>query len=89
MREVREQMDLGLAGEGIFDVVAHACGSGGTAAGVGLGAAHFGVARETWAFAVCDDRAYFTQTIARIAIESPGYGIMRCRCRLPTTSSMR
>ena len=73
MREVRGQMDLGLAGKGIFDVVAHACGSGGTAAGVGLGAAHFGVARETWAFAVCDDRAYFTQAIARIAIESRGF----------------
>jgi D-cysteine desulfhydrase len=73
MREVRGQMDLGLAGDGTFDVVAHACGSGGTAAGVGLGAAHFGVARETWAFAVCDDRAYFTQTIARIAVESRGY----------------
>jgi D-cysteine desulfhydrase len=73
MREVRGQMDLGLAGEGIFDVVAHACGSGGTAAGVGLGAAHFGVARETWAFAVCDDRAYFTQAIARMALESRGF----------------
>jgi D-cysteine desulfhydrase len=73
MREVRAQMDLGLAGEGTFEVVAHACGSGGTAAGVGLGAAHFGVARETWAFAVCDDRAYFTQTIARIALESRGF----------------
>lgn len=73
MREVRGQMELGLAGEGMFDVVAHACGSGGTAAGVGLGAAHFGVARETWAFAVCDDRAYFTQAIARIAIESRGF----------------
>ena len=73
MREVRGQMDLGLAGEGLFDVVAHACGSGGTAAGVGLGAALFGVARETWAFAVCDDRAYFTGAIARIAVESRGY----------------
>jgi len=73
MREVRGQMDLGLAGNGIFDAVAHACGSGGTAAGVGLGAAHFGVARETWAFAVCDDRTYFTRTIARIAVESRGY----------------
>jgi D-cysteine desulfhydrase len=73
MREVRGQMDLGLCGEGIFDVVAHACGSGGTAAGVGLGAAHFGVARETWAFAVCDDRAYFTAAIGRIAAESRGY----------------
>jgi D-cysteine desulfhydrase len=74
MREVRRQMDLGLAGDGTpFDVVAHACGSGGTAAGVGLGAAHFGVARETWAFAVSDDRAYFQKAIARIALESRGY----------------
>jgi D-cysteine desulfhydrase len=73
MREVRTQMDLGLCGDGVFDVVAHACGSGGTAAGVGLGAAYFGVARETWAFAVCDDRAYFTGAIARIASESRGY----------------
>lgn len=73
MREVRGQMQLGLAGEGRFDVVAHACGSGGTAAGVALGAAMFDVARETWAFAVCDDATYFKKTIARIAIESRGY----------------
>jgi D-cysteine desulfhydrase len=74
MREVREQMRLGLAGDGgPFDVVAHACGSGGTAAGVALGAAHFGVANETWAFAVCDDNAYFTRTIGRIAVESRGF----------------
>lgn len=73
MRETRDQMDLGLAGEGRFDVVAHACGSGGTAAGVALGAAHFEVARETWAFAVCDDRATFTKIIARIAVESRGH----------------
>ena len=73
MRETRRQMDLGLAGEGPFDVVAHACGSGGTAAGVALGAARFGVARETWAFAVCDDRTYFAKTIARIAIEARGF----------------
>ncbi len=32
-----------------------------------------GVARETWAFAVCDDNAYFTKTIARIAVESRGF----------------
>ena len=74
MREVKRQMDLGLAGDGQpFDVVAHACGSGGTAAGVGLGAAHFGVARETWAFAVCDDNDYFMRTISRIAVEARGY----------------
>ncbi|HEY8077359.1 MAG TPA: D-cysteine desulfhydrase family protein [Labilithrix sp.] len=70
MREVREQMDLGLAGEGPFDVVAHACGSGGTAAGVALGAAMHAVAAYTWAFAVCDNREYFETTIARIAAEA-------------------
>lgn len=86
MRETRQQIDLGLAGKASlaspgaagapspsFDVVAHACGSGGTAAGVGLGAARFGVARETWAFAVCDDRPTFERTIARIAIEARGH----------------
>lgn len=81
MREVRRQLDLGLC-EGLtspagtpatFDVVAHACGSGGTGAGVALGAAHFQVARETWAFAVCDDRAYFETTISRIAAEARGF----------------
>lgn len=73
MRETRGQMDLGLAGRGPFDVVAHACGSGGTAAGVALGAASFGVARTTWAFVVSDDRAYFERAIARIASEARGF----------------
>jgi D-cysteine desulfhydrase len=74
MREVKGQLDLGLCdGLRSFGIVAHACGSGGTAAGVSLGAARFGVARETWAFAVCDDRAYFEKTIERIAAESRGY----------------
>jgi D-cysteine desulfhydrase len=76
MHEVRRQIDLGLC-EGLdgrmFDVVAHACGSGGTAAGVALGAAAFDVARATWAFAVCDDRAYFEKAITRIAAESRGF----------------
>lgn len=74
MREVKQQMQLGLAGEGrMFDVVAHACGSGGTAAGVGLGAARYEVARETWAFAVCDDSTYFKRVISRISIEARGF----------------
>jgi D-cysteine desulfhydrase len=80
MREVRSQIDLGLC-EGLertpdapaFDVVAHACGSGGTAAGVSLGAARFAVARETWAFAVCDDRAYFERVIGQISAEARGH----------------
>jgi D-cysteine desulfhydrase len=64
MRETKAQIDAP------FDVVAHACGSGGTAAGVALGAALHEVAREAWSFAVCDDRAYFERTIARIAAEA-------------------
>jgi D-cysteine desulfhydrase len=71
MREVAAQMRRGLAGgEGPFDVVVHACGSGGTAAGVALGAARFGVAARVRAIAVCDDAAYFEKTVARIVLES-------------------
>jgi D-cysteine desulfhydrase len=74
MREVRTQIDLGLCGPiGRFDVVAHACGSGGTAAGVALGSARFEVADRAWAFAVCDDRATFEAIIARIANELRGH----------------
>lgn len=77
MREVRQQMDLGVCEDlppsTPFDVVAHACGSGGTAAGVAAGAARYEVARETWAFAVCEDRAYFERVIGGIAAEARGY----------------
>src|SRR5580700_11198334 len=60
MAEVREQIRAGQAGgQEPFDVVVHACGSGGTAAGVALGAAHHGVARSVRAMAVCDSAAYF------------------------------
>jgi D-cysteine desulfhydrase len=71
MRETADQMRAGLAGGAApFDVVVHACGSGGTAAGVALGAARFGVARAVRAMAVCDDAAYFEQAVARIAGEA-------------------
>jgi D-cysteine desulfhydrase len=71
MKEVREQMRLGLTGTAApFDVVVHACGSGGTAAGVALGAYHHGVARSVRAMAVCDDAAYFEKAIARIVGEA-------------------
>jgi D-cysteine desulfhydrase len=76
MREVRDQLDLGLA-EGLgasgFDVVAHACGSGGTAAGIALGAARFQVAARVWAFCVCDDRAYFEGVVDRISAQARGF----------------
>jgi D-cysteine desulfhydrase len=71
MREVRDQIRVGLAGDSRpFDVVVHACGSGGTAAGVALGAARYEVAREVRAMAVCDDAPYFHKEIARIVGEA-------------------
>lgn len=73
MREIREQMDLGIAPQAPFDVVANACGSGGTAAGVFLGAQAFGVAREVRAFAVCDDAATFERAIGQIIVEARGH----------------
>jgi D-cysteine desulfhydrase len=70
VREVAEQLRAGLAGGKPFDVVVHACGSGGTAAGIALGAARFEVARRVRAFAVCDDAAYFERVIGRIVDEA-------------------
>jgi D-cysteine desulfhydrase len=71
MGEVRAQMDAGHpCGPAPFDVVVHACGSGGTAAGVALGAAHHGVARGVRAMAVCDGVAYFEGVIARIVADA-------------------
>ena len=71
MRELRAQMNLGIAGAPErFDVIAHACGSGGTAVGTALGAARFSVASEVRAFAVCDDRAYFEHVAKRIVAEA-------------------
>ncbi len=66
MREVREQLDAGLAGGRPFAWAAHACGSGGTAAGVALGAAYHGVAGRVLAVAVCDSRAYFERVTKHI-----------------------
>jgi D-cysteine desulfhydrase len=79
MRELREQLKAGLGGgPSPFVTIVHACGSGGTAAGVALGAAEYGVARSVRAAAVCDDAAYFERAIKRIKAEArahaPGLG---------------
>jgi D-cysteine desulfhydrase len=75
MREVRRQLDLGLAGtRQPFDAIVHACGSGGTTAGLVLGARRFGVAPAVHAIAVCDDRAYFEGVVARITAEAESLG---------------
>ncbi len=64
MREIAEQTSAR------FDTVVHACGSGGTAAGVALGCAAHGVAARVRAIAVCDDAAYFERAIAAIVAEA-------------------
>jgi D-cysteine desulfhydrase len=67
MAELRAQLE---AARGTlpprFDAIVHACGSGGTAAGVAIGAALHGVADEVIAMAVCDDRSYFEQRVGEI-----------------------
>ncbi len=71
MREVRVQLDAGHAGgPKPFDVVVHACGSGGTAAGIALGAARHSVAARAIAMAVCDDSRTFEDVVARIVAEA-------------------
>lgn len=78
LREVARHVALGLgprvdAGAPAFDVVVHACGSGGTAAGVALGVADTGVARAVRAFAVCDDEPTFTRVVGRLVAEARGH----------------
>ena len=71
MRETAAQMHQGLAGgDAPFDVIVHACRSGGTAAGIALGAARFNVAKSVRAMAVCNDAAYFQEVIARVVNET-------------------
>jgi D-cysteine desulfhydrase len=79
MSELRAQLDTAVDGAPRrFDAVVHACGSGGTAAGVALGAGMHGIADRTLAMAVCDDRAYFEPLISRLIAEArallPGGG---------------
>jgi D-cysteine desulfhydrase len=64
MAEVREQMHKP------FDAIVVACGSGGTAAGIALGAGEHGVAEEVRAIAVCNDEAYFQERIASLIEEA-------------------
>jgi D-cysteine desulfhydrase len=71
MAEVRAQLDApDCEAPRRFDAIAHACGSGGTAAGIGIGAQVHDVADEALVIAVCDDREYFTQRIRQIQLET-------------------
>jgi D-cysteine desulfhydrase len=69
MEEVRAQL-AAIVTPNRFGAVVHACGSAGTAAGIGIGAKRFDVAPEALAVAVCDDGAYFEQRIERIQREA-------------------
>jgi len=77
-REVREQVDLGLV-EGAkgrplaFDEVAVACGSGGTVAGLALGAPLARLAPRVRSVSVCDDAGYFGRVVGRIVHQARGY----------------
>jgi D-cysteine desulfhydrase len=70
MAEVRAQLDADPGLPRHFDAVVHACGSGGTSAGLVLGARAHGVADEVLAMAVCDDRAYFEARIGDILADA-------------------
>jgi D-cysteine desulfhydrase len=70
VEELADQLHAGQIPSDL-DLIAVACGSGGTAAGIGLGLARFPrVARRAAAFAVCDDRAYFERAIAEIVAQA-------------------
>lgn len=66
-REIRQQLDD--AEHKPFDLIVHACGSGGTAAGLILGAARHRMASAVRVMAVCDDAATFEQRIEDIMAE--------------------
>lgn len=71
MGELSAQLAAGEAGAPArFDLVAFACGSGGTAAGVALGAAHHGVAAAALGIAVCDQAPYFEDKVAELIGEA-------------------
>lgn len=90
MREVRLQLDLGLGGgPAPFDVVVHACGSGGTAAGVALGARKYNVAPRVRAVVVCDDATTFEKVIGRIVAEATGWGDLGSPCAIDFDEASR
>jgi len=70
-REIHTQLgDLEPA-----DVVVAATGSGGTLAGLALGFEDLGVLTRAVGYAVCDDAAYFSAIVDRLAVEAKAYGL--------------
>ncbi len=72
MSEIAEQGRVGLCPKE-FDHVFFACGSGGTAAGVALGASKTGLAGHVHAVCVCDDAEYFETAVRRIVPEAQSF----------------
>ncbi|MHC5021659.1 MAG: 1-aminocyclopropane-1-carboxylate deaminase/D-cysteine desulfhydrase, partial [Planctomycetota bacterium] len=62
------------------DVIVHAAGSGGTTAGLAIGAAHAGWEGRLVAVPVCDDGPYFQAIVDRIAAE---VGATTCAVEFP------
>jgi D-cysteine desulfhydrase len=89
MAEVRGQLDGGWRAPGQaappsrFDAVVHACGSGGTAAGISIGAALHGVADQAVAVAVCDDSEYFRERVRAIHAELEAFLPELVRSQVP------
>ena len=64
---VRELQEQAKKANVTFSYVAHACGSGGTSAGLAIGNRIFDAGMFPVAFAVCDDESYFRDVICGIA----------------------
>ncbi|MBA3394233.1 MAG: D-cysteine desulfhydrase family protein [Deltaproteobacteria bacterium] len=80
MRELADDL-AGIASPEAPVTVVYACGSGGTGAGLILGAKLFGLAERGIRVAgvnVCDDRPYFVDAIMRICDEAEGRWQLGC-----------
>jgi D-cysteine desulfhydrase len=74
MHEVKTQLDAGLGGRKPFDVIVHACGSGGTSAGIALGARRWEVAERVRSVVVCDDANHFRNVVEKIVRQAMAHG---------------
>jgi len=67
--QTKELLQLGMMNNGQFDHIVFACGSGGTATGLALGARLAGLTSQLHAVAVCDSPDYFYNHILDTAVE--------------------
>lgn len=74
MRETKAQLQVGLGGGKPYDLIVHACGSGGTSAGIALGARRFEVAERVRSVVVCDDAEHFRGVVEKIVAQAMAHG---------------